>query len=166
MVSVPPSQLETELSILKSKNLFYLIPNYLYTHFKDEFNDKILVNLVNKLTELSQMDSISEKIFSISVNLNEAFQRYHFQMNEILDSIEKERKFFTEIQEKHKLTSEQQAMFQQVLTNLATSDQIIFYQRSILIQSFNAKLYNLFSALFQKVFDIYHAANNQTSNEG
>lgn len=165
-MNVPSSvSLVSEISLLKSRNLFYLIPNYLYTYFKDEFNDRILVNLIEKLTELSQNENIHKNIFSISVILNDSVQKYYNCISEILTFIEHERKYFTEVSQQQQIPLEQQSLFQQIQSNLPTNEQISFYQRSILIQNFNAKFYGIFSALFQKVFDVYHVANNQ-SNEG
>lgn len=168
MLSLNPSNSDTlvsEISLLKSRNLYYLIPNYLYTYFKDEFNDRILVNLIDRLTELSNNENLIPNIFNVSLLLNESLQGYFSSINEILTYIEQERKCITEIAQQQHMSLDQQSLFQQIQSNLPTNEQISFYQRSILIQNFNAKFYNIFSSLFQKVFDIYHAANNQ-SNEG
>ena len=140
-------QLETEISLLKSKNLIGQIPNHLFNYFKIDYNERILSELLSSLNKIIENPDLN--LVEISIEALKSFEIYHKSIKEIISVFEKQ---------KHLCN----------LINLPTNEELFSYQRSIFIQFFNIKHYDLIYLLFQKVFDIYNAANNndESMNEG
>lgn len=63
-----PESIELELEALYSTNLSYLTPSYLLNHFKEELNDKLLVNLVSDLDNLIQTIDTNNSFKILSLN--------------------------------------------------------------------------------------------------
>ncbi len=62
--------IELELQQIASANLYHLIPSYLFDYFKDELNDRILVNLINDLDSLIQTIETNNSFKILSLNEN------------------------------------------------------------------------------------------------
>ena len=138
-------QLETEISLLKSKNLIGLIPNHLFNYFKIDYNERILSELLSSLNKIIENQDLS--LVEVSLSTLNSFEIYHKSIKENISVFDKQ---------KHLCN----------LINLPTNEELLSYQRSIFIQFFDIKHYDLVYLLFQKVFDIYNAANNNnTSND-
>lgn len=149
-------ELETELNQLKSKNLGHLIPNYLYNYFKISYNEIILNDLFNSLNRIiatkNNNDNLNNTV-DISLSVFDAFNNYHKHIKSLLSLLDKQKVYLTG------------KAFNGGILSL--DNDILLYQRSILTQSFSIEHYDLLNLLFRKVFDIYHAANNDDNlNEG
>jgi hypothetical protein len=140
--------LEFEINILKHKNLLSLMPTYLWTYFKVEFNDRILANLINELNNL--VDNHTDDINQIIDGIEVVFRRYYESIRGFLNIIDSQTKVSYQICNK--------------LHGLPTNEEISSYQRAILTQNLLSKHYDLLSILFRKIFDIHNAANNQQIN--
>jgi hypothetical protein len=136
-------QLESEINLLKSKNLISFIPNHLYNYFKIDYNERILNELLNDINRIIDQEDLS--VIEISTEVLYSFQNYHKSIKSILNVFENQKNVNN-------------------IINLPTNEELFLYQRSILTQFFSTKHYNLINLLFQKVFDIYHAANNDDEN--
>lgn len=64
------SEIELELEALDSANLSYLSPSHLFNFFKEELNDRLLVNLVNDLDNLIQTIDTNNSFKILSLNDN------------------------------------------------------------------------------------------------
>lgn len=69
--------IELELEALVSANLTHLAPTYLFNYFKEELNDKILINLVNDLDNVIQTIDTNNSFKILSLNDNHQSQAAH-----------------------------------------------------------------------------------------
>lgn len=157
--------LEFELKQLESANFLHLVPSFLLNNFKDDLNDRILVNLVsdldvliesihtnNSLKELTLNDSnhqgndstISndlehdQLLIEISAKLFDIFNKYLTELNKHLSRIEQLNPKFSK--------------------SIDLVD-LISYQRSILTEKLHHPHYELLVFLFKKVFDFYQTVS-------
>lgn len=180
--------IELELEHLTSANLYHLIPSYLFDYFRDELNDKLLANLINDLDSLIQTieannsfkiltlnddanninlaanhdtsisSSISETVLNscksllsdISDRLNEIFSRYSNEINQIINLFEHQQM--------------QQKRYNSKITFSSRND-LVIYQRAILVQKLNTKHYDLFNLVFRNVFDYYQNQSGQDETD-
>jgi len=185
--------IELELQQIASANLYHLIPSYLFDYFKDELNDRILVNLINDLDSLIQtietnnsfkilslnentdnendnrdrvansneqppssslnsevvlLNSCKSLLSDISIRLNEIFTKYSSEINLIIDLFERQQY--------------QQKRFNSKIYFSSRND-LVVYQRAILVQHLNTKHYELFNLVFRNVFDYYQNSINNNN---
>jgi len=159
--------IELELQQIASANLYHLIPSYLFDYFKDELNDRILVNLINDLDSLIQTietnnsfkilslnentdneNSCKSLLSDISIRLNEIFTKYSSEINLIIDLFERQQY--------------QQKRFNSKIYFSSRND-LVVYQRAILVQHLNTKHYELFNLVFRNVFDYYQNSINNNN---
>lgn len=133
-------ELESEINLLRSKNLFSFIPNHLFNYFKIDYNERILSELLVNLDRIIGIKDLSTN--EISLDVLNSFTSYHQKIKEIICVFEKQKNLCN-------------------IINLPTNEDLLLYQRSIFIQFLTPKHYDLLNLLFQKVFDIYNAANNE-----
>lgn len=62
--------IELELEALNSANLAHLTPSYLFNHFKEELNDRLLINLVNDLDNVIHTIDTNNSFKILSLNDN------------------------------------------------------------------------------------------------
>lgn len=141
--------LEIEINVLKQKNLFNLIPTYLWTYFKAEFNDRILSHLINELDNL--VDCHFDDINQIINGVEEIFKKYFESIKRFLNLIDSQ--------------SKASSQFYNQLLNLPTYEEISSYQRAILTQNLTPKHYDLLSIIFRTIFDIHNSVNNQQKDD-
>jgi hypothetical protein len=183
--------IELELQQIASANLYHLIPSYLFDYFKDELNDRILVNLINDLDSLIQtietnnsfkilslnentdnendnrdrvltneepsslnsevilLNSCKSLLSDISIRLNEIFTKYSSEINLIIDLFERQQY--------------QQKRFNSKIYFSSRND-LVVYQRAILVQHLSTKHYELFNLVFRNVFDYYQNSFNSNNN--
>ena len=183
--------IELELQQIASANLYHLIPSYLFDYFKDELNDRILVNLISDLDSLIQtietnnsfkilslnentdnendnrdrvltneepsslnsevilLNSCKSLLSDISIRLNEIFTKYSSEINLIIDLFERQQY--------------QQKRFNSKIYFSSRND-LVVYQRAILVQHLNTKHYELFNLVFRNVFDYYQNSINNNNN--
>ena len=60
--------LEQELNVLNSAHLYSLVPSFLYDSFKDELNDRILVNLIYGLDHIIQSVDANNSLMILSLD--------------------------------------------------------------------------------------------------
>lgn len=174
--------IQFELQQLSSANLNHLIPAYLLEFFKDELNDRILVSLISDLDSLIQTieannsfkilsindhvinnanlvsnatnndisisSSLSDTVLTsckslladISNRLNEIFSKYSHELGQIIYLFEKQH------QEQKRLN---------LRVQFSSRNELIVYQRAILVQKLQTKHYALFNLVFRNVFDYY-----------
>ena len=68
------NSIELELEALNAASLAHLTPSYLFNYFKEELNDKLLVNLVNDLDNLIQTIDTNNSFKILSLNDNDRQQ--------------------------------------------------------------------------------------------
>lgn len=69
--------IELELEALDSANLSHLAPGHLFNYFKEELNDKILINLVNDLDNVIHTIDTNNSFKILSLNDNHKSQEAH-----------------------------------------------------------------------------------------
>ena len=69
--------IELELEALNSANLAHLTPSYLFNYFKEELNDRLLINLVNDLDNVIHTIDTNNSFKILSLNDNNKGQDAH-----------------------------------------------------------------------------------------
>ncbi len=190
--------IELELNALHAAKLSYLAPSHLFNYFKEELNDKILINLVNELDNLietidtnnsfkilslnddnqentidsSQNSSLSSSLSERTINscklllaeisnkLSDIFGKYNKDIKNLLDLFDRQQQMqINDIIENSKSSSSISSSSSSSLISFASRQDLLAYQRAILVQKLSTKHYDLLNLLFRNVFDFYQKFN-------
>lgn len=153
--------LEFELKQLESANFLHLIPSFLLNNFKDDLNDRVLVNLISDLDVLIESIHTNNSLKELTLNDsnhqgNDSTISNDLEHDQFLIEISTRlfdifNKYFIELK-KHLNRIEQLNLKFSKSINL---DDLTSYQRSILTEKLNHSHYELLVFLFKKVFDFY-----------
>lgn len=157
--------LEFELKQLESANLLRLIPTFLLNNFKDDLNDRILINLVSDLDVLIESIDTNNSLKVLTLN-----DSNHRSNDSTLSNDQDHEQFLIEIStrlfdifnkyfielSKHLKRIEQLNSKCPKSINL---NDLIGYQRSILTEKLHHPHYELLVFLFKKVFDHYQTVS-------
>ncbi len=175
--------IELELEALDSAQLTHLSPGHLLNHFREELNDKLLINLVNDLDNLIHTIDTNNSFKILSLNdrdtsltdshdsslsssLSEAtLTSCKSLLAEISNKLcEIFSRYNAEISQLIGLFERQQAKQSPIGLScsrstcpvlFATRKDLLEYQRAILVQKLSTKHYDLLNLLFRNVFDFY-----------
>lgn len=186
---MPPNTIDEELILLEQANLDHVMAEYLFEHFKNDFNQRILKNLIQELDRLVEsLDaSNSFRILSISEQRNQRSDAAANTSNSLSSSMCDQ--MFAHASSKsllNELAAHLMALFQEYNKNIfqhltrfehystrdknaktanpkfATKSELLIYQRSILIDKLSSTHYKLFNILFKNVFDTYQQMENNS----
>lgn len=157
--------LEFELKQLESANLLRLIPTFLLNNFKDDLNDRILINLVSDLDVLIESIDTNNSLKVLTLN-----DSNHRSNDSTLSNDQDHEQFLIEIStrlfdifnkyfielSKHLKRIEQLNSKCPKSINL---NDLIGYQLSILTEKLHHPHYELLVFLFKKVFDHYQTVS-------
>lgn len=100
-----------------------------------------------------------DKLDEISNKLNEIFTKYNMEIKHLLSLFETQQlKQVTSL--KVGLQQQQQQRSQIKLVTFASRQELLEYQRAILVQKLSTKHYDLLNLLFRNVFDFYQRSCN------
>jgi hypothetical protein len=166
-------KIEFEINSLISSKLFNQIPNYLFNHYKNNINYKILPNLLaeldniiksidanNSLEILTLEDAILKlkknnfclypeqcseikQIIEVSSRISKVFMKYYNEIFSYINFVESKSSILKPAYDLSKIN------------NFVDRKELLIFQRAICVQKLKAYHYNLLTALFQNVFDIY-----------
>ena len=179
------TSIELELEALNAVGLCQLAPSHLLNYFKEELTDRILASLVSDMDNLIQtidannsfkilslndhnncatdnnnlndshnsslssslsettLNSCKSLLADISNKLNQIFAKYNGELSQLIELFERQPK---------------PQMF-------ASRQELLEYQRAILVQRLSTKHYDLLSLLFRNVFDYYQKSNQQVDED-
>lgn len=178
--------IQQELNILETSSLSHLIPSHLFSYFKIELNDRILPSLILDLDNLlktidannifKQLSINDDQLNNTSVNLNDSSAscnssnvsdgnltsskssliQISTRLIEILSKYSHEIFAYVDLFEKQQLRYAKIAFMDK--------NELLVYQRAILVQKLTNKHYDLFNLLFRNVFDFYHKYNKHNES--
>jgi hypothetical protein len=163
--------IEYEINSLKLANLYNQIPIYLFNHYKNNLNYKILPNLLTELDNIinsidtnnsleiltledeflrfKKKDSFfyhelceSKQIIEVSSRLSTIFMKYYNEIFNYINFVENK-------------ASTLKVENLSNINNFLDQQELLTFQRAICVQKLKTHHYNLLTSLFQNVFDIY-----------
>jgi hypothetical protein len=178
--------IQQELDILETSSLSHLIPSHLFSYFKIELNDRILPSLILDLDNLlktidannifKQLSINDDQLNNTGTNLNDSSASCNSSnvsegnltssKSSIIEIssrlIEILSKFSNEIFAYVDIFEKQQLKYTKI--QFMNEQELLVYQRAILVQKLTNKHYDLFNLLFRNVFDFYHKFNKHNES--
>lgn len=178
---VQSSRIDEELSLIESiPSLQSLIPQYLSDYFKKDLNESILRNLLSELDHLIESIDANNSFRILSINEDEATLSHSHANNVnnisvassanssqsllisatscktlLLDIATRLVALFDSYSRRIRSHFARFDVYSAKYADLkfASQDELLIYQRAILVDRFSSKHYRLFNLLFKNVFD-------------
>jgi hypothetical protein len=180
------SSVDFEIKSLEEANFCQYIPLYLIDSFKDDYNENILQNLIKNLDHLIQsiQANNSFKILTLSdTNSNEdCYNKTDYSINSslsdstlntckslLIETSNRILEIFTKYHDEiyaniHRFEFYIKKFNQYFEDNLNTArfrtkEDLLLFQRAILVERLSSKHYNLLNIVYRNVFDFYQKIN-------
>jgi hypothetical protein len=151
------NELDSLIQTIEANNSFKILT------LNDDTNSKLNLAAGSYNPDSSVSSSISETVLTscksllsdISNRLNEIFSKYSCDINLIIDLFEK--------QQHQQQNAHIGIHFKPSLIKYSSRQDLVIYQRAILVQKLSTKHYDLFNLVFRNVFDYYQKSTNEPS---
>jgi hypothetical protein len=174
--------ISVELASLHSAGLARLVPAYLYEHYKEDLNERLLVNLIGDLDHLIETIRASNSFQVLTLNESKRQKKTHGDISSSSSSSSKSllseiserlcnlfERYNGELNSKINLFGEQAALVGGggggggvVFPDRA---ELLMYQRAILLKRLTGKHYELLVVFYRSVFDYFQKLNKQDGDD-